>query len=150
MRALYAETAPRLMGLCLFILRDQSRSEKALRDAYVAIWRRAKEYDPLRGDAGHWLASIARREAIRQRDLSPERETLPRAVTPELAGDAIAQLPESSPLKRRFAKLQSDSAQALVLAYFYNLTHAQLADALNISPSAAGELVALGLAAIRD
>ena len=150
LKRLFAETSPRLMGLCMLILDDRAQAQSALSDAFVAIWRNAADFDTNRGNAFDWLASVTRREAIRRRDASPEKNTVGRTIEPQLAVQAIARLPEGSTLKRRLQNVTTDSAQALVMSYIYGLTYAQLADALKVEPSAAGHLVAQALTALRD
>lgn len=61
---LYRATSARLLGVCLRLVPDRSEAEDVLQDAYVAAWRKAPQFDPLRSSAAVWLAAIARHRAI--------------------------------------------------------------------------------------
>ncbi|HSX62974.1 MAG TPA: sigma-70 family RNA polymerase sigma factor [Tahibacter sp.] len=61
---LYQATASRLLGICLRLVPDRGEAEDILQDVYVAAWRKAPQFDPLRSSATVWLGSIARHRAI--------------------------------------------------------------------------------------
>lgn len=64
LRALYAATAPKLLGIVLRILQDRSAAEDTLQEVFVRIWQRAGTYDPLAAPPLAWLGAIARHKAI--------------------------------------------------------------------------------------
>ena len=61
---LYRTTSATLFGICTRILREPGEAEEALQDVYVAIWRRAATFDPARGSAKAWMATLARNCAV--------------------------------------------------------------------------------------
>jgi RNA polymerase sigma-70 factor (ECF subfamily) len=61
--ALYRLTAARLNGVVARILPADTAAE-ALQDAYVRIWERASDFDPAKGSALAWMATIARNRAL--------------------------------------------------------------------------------------
>jgi len=61
---LYDATSGTLFGICTRILGDRVEAEEALQDTYLAIWRKAATFDPERGSAGAWIATLARHCAI--------------------------------------------------------------------------------------
>ncbi|MBB2718801.1 UNVERIFIED_ORG: RNA polymerase sigma-70 factor (ECF subfamily) [Rhizobium etli] len=42
--ALYHQTAPKLLAICLRILKDRGQAEEALLDVYISIWQRARSF----------------------------------------------------------------------------------------------------------
>jgi RNA polymerase sigma-70 factor (ECF subfamily) len=64
---LYRRTAPKLYGIMLRILGEPAKTDEAVQDAYVRIWRSAAGYDAARGRPITWLATIARNIAIDHR-----------------------------------------------------------------------------------
>src|SRR5213596_3634609 len=57
---LYRRYARPVLGLALRRLGDRGRAEDATQDAFVAIWRSARTYDPARGRGAPWLYAVAR------------------------------------------------------------------------------------------
>ena len=57
---LYGRYVRAVLGLALRRLGDRGRAEDATQDAFVAIWRSARTYDPIRGSGAPWLYAVAR------------------------------------------------------------------------------------------
>jgi RNA polymerase sigma-70 factor (ECF subfamily) len=57
---LYRRYARPVLGLALRRLGDRGRAEDAAQDAFVAIWRSARTYNPSRGRGAPWLYAVAR------------------------------------------------------------------------------------------
>jgi RNA polymerase sigma-70 factor (ECF subfamily) len=57
---LHRRYARPVFGLALRRLGDRGRAEDATQDAFVAIWRSARTYDPGRGTGAPWLYTVAR------------------------------------------------------------------------------------------
>ena len=68
--ALYAQVSAKLFGVALRICGKREVAEEVLQEGFVAIWARAADYDPVRGPAMGWLATIVRHCAIDQRRCS--------------------------------------------------------------------------------
>ncbi|GJE74621.1 sigma-70 family RNA polymerase sigma factor [Methylorubrum suomiense] len=64
LRALYDQTAAKLLGIILRIQRDRSLAEDVLQDVYLRIWHAAGSYVPTAGAPLSWLCAIARNRAI--------------------------------------------------------------------------------------
>src|SRR5690349_17917008 len=61
---LYAQTAPKLFGIVLRIVRTRPMAEEVLQEVYVRVWQSAGTFSPETGHPMSWLASIARNRAI--------------------------------------------------------------------------------------
>ena len=57
---LHGRYARAVLGLALRRLGDRGRAEDATQEAFVAIWRSARTYDPARGRGAPWLYAVAR------------------------------------------------------------------------------------------
>jgi DNA-directed RNA polymerase specialized sigma24 family protein len=64
LKLIYRDTAAKLFGVCLRILRDQGEAEDVLQDVYLTVWRRASTFDPRRASPVSWLVAIARNRSI--------------------------------------------------------------------------------------
>ena len=63
-RLLYDRTSPKLFGIALKICRDRPLAEDVIQEVFTDIWRKARNFDPQRGEAGAWLAVIARNRSV--------------------------------------------------------------------------------------
>src|SRR5579872_1083026 len=62
--ALYKQTSAKLYGIVARILTRGDTASDALQEAYVRIWERAGEFDPVKGSPLAWMATIARNRAL--------------------------------------------------------------------------------------
>ena len=61
---LYDLTRRKLFGVALTVLRRRDLAEDVLQEAYIRFWRSAARFDPARGTAITWMATIVRNLAI--------------------------------------------------------------------------------------
>ena len=64
LQTVYRLTAAKLFGVALRILGERSEAEDVLQEVYVAVWRKAADFDPTRASPMTWLIAIARNRAI--------------------------------------------------------------------------------------
>lgn len=135
--ALYRETSASLFGIALRIVRERALAEDLLQEAFVAIWSHAASYAPAKSQPMTWLIAIVRHrclDSLRRRAL--DTESLAREDDqPEL--DIASDEPGPAELLLRGAdehsvrdcveRLEGGSKQAIALAFFQGLTHAELA-----------------------
>lgn len=130
--SLYRASAPKLYAVALRILRREDWAEEVLQECYVSVWRHAAEYDAARASPMTWMTSI-----VRNRCLDWLRKPNPEApdedVLNELEGDnpaPLAQLEaarDTAALGRCLGGLDARQRQAIALAFYQGLTHAELA-----------------------
>jgi RNA polymerase sigma-70 factor (ECF subfamily) len=130
---LYRLTSPQLFGVALRILRQRDRAEDVLQESFVAVWRRAGDYDSGKGSAMTWLATILRHRAIDairrsahqpERVAEPEEALLALAAGPADAADRGSQL---WALQNCLAELGEQQRRAILMIYAYGLTQEELA-----------------------
>ncbi|MBN9408645.1 MAG: sigma-70 family RNA polymerase sigma factor [Burkholderiales bacterium] len=63
---LYQRECAWLLGVAMRIVRERSRAEDALHDAFLRIWTRAASFDPAQGSARGWIYSVVRHTALNQ------------------------------------------------------------------------------------
>ena len=61
---LYDATRRKLFGIALTVLHRRDLAEDVVQEAYLRIWRHAARFDPARGTAITWMATIVRNLAI--------------------------------------------------------------------------------------
>ncbi|MEW6707097.1 MAG: sigma-70 family RNA polymerase sigma factor [Pseudomonadota bacterium] len=110
--------------------------EDVLAEAYFQAWREAARFDPLRGSAVTWLLTIVRSRAL---DLLRRRRAEGPADGPEALAEHAADAPgppdllhameRGCALHAALAALSAQERWLLGLAYFRELSHAQISQA---------------------
>jgi len=152
---LYQETSDRLFAVALRILRRRDLAEDVLQDAYLAIWKKAGQYQAGRGRPLAWMATIVRYRAIdRLRASGRAAEAQPSAVEDlEAEGDcADWQEPQALAigLSRCLERLQPKQRDAILLAFYHGFTHEELAVRLDVPLGTVKSWVRRGLMQLKD
>ena len=137
---LYRLTASHLYAVALRILREPSAAEDMLQEAYVSVWHHAGSYNVAKAKPQTWLSSIVRNRCLDQlRRREPDTVTMtrdedegemqfeapgPTAVEMLLAGA------EANSVRTCVDGLEGGQKQAIALAFYQGLSHAELADHL--------------------
>ena len=132
---LYRESAPKLFGVALRILRREDWAEDVLQECYVSVWRHAPEYRAHLAAPMTWMTSIVRNRCLDWlRRSNPEvldEEALQRV---ESEGDSplalLEQGRDAAALARCLRGLEPMPRQAIALAFLEGLSHAELASHL--------------------
>jgi len=131
--ALYDRYRLILFGLILRILHDRHEAEDVLQEAFLQVWRRARDFDESRGRAFTWLVTIARSRALDRLRASGSRartateaEQQPRESTGDAAADAVKS-EQGEIVRQALAELPEEQRRALFMAYFEGLTQSEIA-----------------------
>ena len=145
--ALYRLTSGHLMGVAYATLLYRARAEAALQEAYLNVWRSAPSFNPSLAAPMTWLITIVRnrsRDALHSGSSRPAAEPSPRgrcapAVSPRQDVDASWHPDELLQAHIDFLevnacmdKLKPGPRQALALAYYRSLAHADVAESLDV------------------
>jgi RNA polymerase sigma-70 factor (ECF subfamily) len=131
--ALAREVGDRCMAIAHRILRDADLAEDAVQTALIVAWRELRTLrDPDRFEP--WLHRILTNEcyaeARRSRRMTVDIRVLPVDTQPEAAG--ILTVNDRDQLDRAFRRLTFEQRAVLVFHYYLGLSHAEVADHLNI------------------
>ncbi len=133
-RALYETTGPRLFAITLRMVKARDIAEDVLQEAFVKIWERSWQYDPAKGEALAWLATVTRHCALdRLRKQPRSHVAFDEAIVAEVdaqLGQLTETMGEAGDLRRCLAALREDFRKAVVLAYVNGFTHEELAEQL--------------------
>lgn len=134
LRDVYGSTHAKLFGIVLRILGDRRDAEDTVQEVYLALWQKAKRYDPGRASPISWLAVVARNSAIdrlrrraAQGAAAPVEaaEALPDPVP--LAEDQMIDIEHSARIHHCLAELEAQQGEAIRGAYLEGQTYAALA-----------------------
>jgi RNA polymerase sigma-70 factor, ECF subfamily len=154
--AIYDRYCRLVYTIALRITGDREASEEVTQDVFQAVWQGAGSFQP-NGSFAAWLAGIARHRAI---DMTRSRRYRARAREETLetyvSGDAAATDAPADVLVLRTVvrsalnQLPPAQRQAIELAYYGGLTHAEIASQLGEPIGTVKSRMRLGLARLRD
>ena len=135
---LYRLTSAHLHGVALRIVRERPIAEEILQEAFVNVWNHAGSYAAARSQPLTWLTAIVRNRCL---DHVRRRELVTVTLSPSSDGDAPGfDLPAGDPsptdlllagadaqsVRDCVERLQGAARQAIALAFFHGLSHAEL------------------------
>ena len=135
----YDQTAGVIYATTLRMLGDASEAEEIVQDVFVQIWTKAGSYDAKLGKPFHWALGIARNRSIdrlrsrqrRSRVFQETTEQVAAVVASEVDTPTVLGADEAAKIQSAVKSLPPDQRQAIELAFFSGLTHAEIAESLN-------------------
>jgi RNA polymerase sigma-70 factor (ECF subfamily) len=131
---LYQATSAKLYGVALRILRREDWAEEVLQECYVSIWTHAPDYRPVLAAPMTWMTSIVRNRCLdwlrRPRlELADEDGMLTEAAESGSPGPLaeLERTKDAAALNRCLGELEGRQRQAIALAFYEGLSHAELA-----------------------
>ena len=159
-RAAFAEvyvlTSAKLFGICRRVCGEPQAAEEVLHEVYITVWRRAGRWNPDRGSAITWLATMARNRSIDWRRSRTCRPTSPLSLAENvpdpapcaertaLVGDEARRVRDSL---RALAPHQRD---AITSAFFEGATYPELATRYDVPLGTMKSWVRRGLAVMKQ
>lgn len=138
LKTLYQQTSPRLFALATRILRRSDWAEEVLQESFLRIWRTAGQFSAERSHAMTWMTHIVRNRCIdllRRPDTErPEPDdAILEAWADEAAGplERLRSHQDSQRLADCLALLEPKQRMAIVLSFFDDLSHREIADRLS-------------------
>ncbi len=131
---LYDLTSSMVYGLVLRVIKAPALAEEVTQEVYLQVWEKAEVFDPDRGSARAWIATLAHRravDAVRRSQKAREREgrVAPDAPRDDVADSAI-EADERLQVRRALSSLTDLQWEAIELAYFDGLTYREVAERL--------------------
>ena len=141
---LYRESVGAIFAFVAGMLRDRSAAEEVTAIAFERGFRARATFDPRRGAPRAWMFGIARNAALdelrrrgRIAELPPEPEDRTSAGPPELA-EASAR---RDVVLRALDKLEARERELIALRFDGGLSHAEIAEVLDITATNASTMV---------
>jgi RNA polymerase sigma-70 factor, ECF subfamily len=138
--ALYRATSAHLLGVAWGVMQQRERAEEVLQEAYLNVWHAAGSFKAQMATPMTWLINIVRNKAIDRQRVGSQM----RAAQVALDDEAMQLHDEAERQPQRLAEtafvrsridgcmqgLTAGQRQALALAYFRGLVHAEIADTM--------------------
>lgn len=139
------------------ILNDPMAAEEVTQDTFMRLWNKGFTFDPERGRFVTWLLTVARRLAIdhyrHQQRREPRAGLLFMDEDPALWENTLA-ADSSDDLRRTLQsalnQLQPEQRDLIELAYFYGLTHTDIAEQVRLPLGTVKTRIRLGMQKLRQ
>lgn len=130
--ALFRDFGPRIRAYLLKLTRDGQAAEDLMQETMLAIWRKAGQFDPARGQASAWIFTIARNiwiDAWRKQKrpaFDPDDPALVPAAEP--AANAVMELKQDgAALHEALKTLPPEQVDLIRLSFFEEASHSTIA-----------------------
>lgn len=159
LQSLYERESRWLLGVATRIVRDRTRAEDVLHDAFVQVWQHAASFDPALGSARGWLYTIVRHRALRDvrtpgRLVALDPEALTRLSDAGQAdtdgADAEDRGLDAQSLERCLERLEASRRDCVVLAFVDGFTHEQIAERVATPLGTVKSWIRRSLAALKE
>jgi RNA polymerase sigma-70 factor (ECF subfamily) len=154
LRALSARYARMLGALAYRFVKDESDAEEIAADALWQAWREAPLFDPRRSSVSAWLVMLGRSRAIdRFRALRARRPPENPLPQPAPVADALTELEaaqRAKMVKTAVGELEPRERELLELAYFSDLSQAEIAEKVGIPLGTVKTRMRTALIKLRD
>jgi RNA polymerase sigma-70 factor, ECF subfamily len=158
---LYDHSSTLLFTLAVRILGNREEAAELLQDVYWEVWRKVSRYDVGRGTPVAWLITLTKSRAI---DRLRARASRGYQATNSLEAETAAEVadPGPSPFETQadqelriavgtaVAGLPIAQQQAIELAYYEGLSHAEIASRLNQPLGTVKTRIKLGMSRLRE
>jgi RNA polymerase sigma-70 factor (ECF subfamily) len=155
---LHHRYAGAILGVALQSL-DRATAEDIVQDVFLAVWRNAAKFDPERGTVRAWVLQIAHFRVLNEL----RRRSRQAPIEPDVDGHLLAALPAHEPdpahavaaehrratLRAAMNELPAAQREALDMAFFDDLTHAQIAAELDLPLGTTKTRIRAGLEKLR-
>ncbi|MEU8340755.1 RNA polymerase sigma-70 factor, ECF subfamily [Actinomadura meyerae] len=159
---LYDVAAPAVFGLARRVVRDPAMAEEVAQEVMIEVWRSAARYDPARGGAMAWIATIAHRRAVdrvRREQAAGEREA--RAAregeggagsggAPDPVAERVETRLEHERVRRCLRTLTRLQRESVTLAYYGGHTYREVAALVGAPPNTVRTRMRDGIIRLRD
>lgn len=134
---LYDATVAKVYTLARKLVRSKADAEDIVCDVYEQAWLQADRFDATRGNVLAWLITICRSrclDLLRHRQVCFAHAETERADAAEPAGDSqlqlLEQLRDGTAIRAALATLPPIKRQLIGLAFFQDMSHADIAATL--------------------
>ena len=133
----YEKYGEALMGVIFRLLGDQERSEEALQETFLKIWKYGDSYDPEKSRLFTWMMTIARNtayDASRKKSFRDRKRIQPleNHVSIIEKANSVQTYTDAIGLQELIDKLNTKYATIIDILYFQGYTQSEAAKELDI------------------
>jgi len=153
-KTLFDYFAPRIKAYVMKLGTPPAQAEELVQETMLKVWRKAAQFDPLKAAPSTWIFRIARNQRIDafRRDARPELDPHDPGLIPDaepLPDAQLGQQQSEENVREAMATLPEEQKSILLLAFFEDLSHGEIAARLNIPLGTVKSRSRLALAKLR-
>jgi RNA polymerase sigma-70 factor (ECF subfamily) len=146
---LYRLTSGKLYAIASRMLRSADAASEGLQEAYVRIWAQSGQYDPDKGQPIHWMSGIVRHICIDM--LRSSKSRLPTGSDlEEIEGLVPPHDIVAVDIDRCLQQLDTVQSKAILMAFYFGLSHAELAKTFAVPLGTMKSTIRRGLAKLKE
>jgi RNA polymerase sigma-70 factor, ECF subfamily len=153
---LYARYYERAFRVARSVCRDDGRAEEAVQETFISIWKTRMTYEMQAGKVAPWVLTVARYRAIdvtRRNGLHAVHrasdDSLHAVRAPNCVVEQVVARAQARELRRLLARLPDVQREVIMLAFYGQLTHSEIAAALGLPAGTVKGRMRLGLQRLR-
>ncbi|MFD4668598.1 RNA polymerase sigma factor [Lentzea sp. NPDC058450] len=134
LRHVYLRYAPAVLRVASASLSDRGEAEEVVQAVFVTAWQARRTFDPARGSLLVWLLTITRRKAVDALRARGRREQVVRVLRTAGGSSGLDESPDKPErvvdrlvVLDELSTLPDDQRRVLMLAFYDDLTHQQIA-----------------------
>lgn len=158
--AAYDRYGKPLFSLCFKMLGNQRECEEVVQDVFLALWNNAHKLDLNRSKLFTWLVAIMRNRSIdrlrhQQRRIPPapsadHEHSTTESATDDTALHALVDKERAVELQTAVGALPNEQKRAIEMAFFWGMTHQEIAETLDESLGTIKSRIRYGLQKLRS
>lgn len=154
---LYDRYCDRAFRVARAVAIDATRAEDAVQEAFAAVWNSRATYRARHATPAPWLLTIVRHRAIdanrRQAPFDEHRASdaglARRRSSDDVAGEAVDHA-DARDIRALLARLPDTQREVIILAFYGQLTHTEIAAELDVPPGTVKGRMRLGFERLRS
>ena len=154
---LHDQYANAVYSVAYRVLNNQQDAEEVTQDVFLRLWDKAETFDAEKGKFLSWLLTITRRMAIDRLRKRSRREPPPDSISMDeqpYLWETTLVTDDNDDLQRTLlstlGELPDDQQQAIQLAYFYGMSHADISEYLKRPLGTVKSQIRLGMQKLRS
>lgn len=152
--ALFRHYGPRVRAYMAKLARDGQAAEELMQETMLAVWNKAHQFDPSRGNVSSWIFTIARNLRIDayRKEKRPTFDPTDPAFVPDDVPPADIEFEgrqEADRLRRAMATLPPEQLELLQLSFYNEASHSAIATKLGLPMGTVKSRIRLAFAKLR-
>lgn len=153
--ALFKHFAPRLKAFAMRQGVGPTTAEELMQESMIAVWRKAKTFDPKRATASTWIFTILRNKRIdmlrREHRPDVDIDDIPERASESSSADEDYHFEQTrSMLRHAMDELPADQVEVLQKAFFEDKSHSVVAEELKLPLGTVKSRIRLALSRMRS
>lgn len=147
--------SPKVRAYMAKLARDGQAAEELMQETMLAVWNKADQFDPARGNVSSWIFTIARNLRIDafRRAKRPNFDPTDPAFVPDdvqAADVEYEQQQEAERLRRAMETLPPEQYELLKMSFYREVSHSSIAAELGLPMGTVKSRIRLAFAKLRS